>query len=127
MLILKTAIPQCFGIDVKLRLEAGITRYVYMVIFNKIQLVITLVHGLSRFDLRLQLLELQLRWLEALVARYLGPELVCAVLERVVADWLFCAISGEELIGVGTYFLSVVETVVSESSWRVIDIWSVFV
>lgn len=94
MFILKTAIPQCFGIDVELRFEAGISRYIYMVIFNEVQLVVALVHGLSRFDLRLQLLELQLRGLEALVARNLGPELIGAVLERVVSDWLLCTVGG---------------------------------
>lgn len=98
-----------------------------MVIFNQIQLVVALVHSLSRLDLSLQLLELQLRGLEALVARNLGPELIGAVLKGMIADWLLCAIGGKELEGMRAYFFSIVETVVSEASWRVVDIWSVLV
>ena len=123
----EAATSQLVGLNVVLGLEAGIPWYIDVVVLSKVYLPIATVRLFPSLNLGLQILKMQLGWLETLVARNLCPQLVGSVLERVISQSLSGSVSRKELEGTGPYLLSVIELIVSGPCGSFVDVRPILV
>lgn len=92
---MEAAVPESACVYVVLGLETCIARHVHVIILYQIEFVIAFVLALSLLHLCLKILEGQFCWFEALIARNFSPQLIGAVLQRMVSDGLPLAFCGE--------------------------------
>jgi hypothetical protein len=70
---------------------------------------------------------MKLSWFESLISWDLCPQLIRTRLERVVSNGLRFAVFGKELDWLGTDLLSIVESIVSCSTFGVVNVGPVLV
>ena len=111
----------------ELWLVACVARHVHMVVVGHLQLLLAPALPTPALHPSLDLLKVQLCRLEPLVPWNLRPQLIGAVLERVVSDWLLIYTVPKQILRLRPNLLPEVEAVVSAACLAVVHVGPVLV
>ena len=98
-----------------------------MVVVGHLQLLLAPALSTPALHPSLHLLEVQFCRLEPMVPRNLRPQLIGAVLERVISDWLLICTVPKQILRLRPNLLPEVEAVVSAACLAVVHVGPVLV